>query len=683
MDFRKNPSTDFKDIDTMSRKQAEEEIEALKEGIEYHNFLYYVKNRPEISDAVYDRLFHRLQQLEKAFPELESPDSPTRRVGAEPVSSLKKVRHAAPMLSLHAALAEKEIERFFRFAQENTPGGNAALVTEPKFDGVSIEVVYEKGTFACGTTRGDGETGEDISENLKTVHSIPLRLQGGETPSKLAIRGEVFMVKKGFHELNRERVENGEEPFANPRNAAAGLLRQLDSKKIAGRPLDVRFYRILAMENAMEISSHWDVLEQFSRWGLKTDSHNGKCTSVEEIKNTYRKLMDARDELDYEIDGLVIKIDDLALRERLGTRQRSPRWAMAWKFPPKEKISRIEDIVIQVGRTGKLTPVALLQPVDVGGVTISRATLHNEDEVRRKDIRAGDTVRVARAGDVIPEVVERVEQPGRKRGKSFGMPAACPACGSTVKREGAYHFCTAGLSCPPQLIGRIVHFASREALDIEGLNEKTAKQLVTRGMVTDLADLYRLSKNDLLKLEGFAEKSAGQLHDAIHSAAQPRLDRFIYALGIRHVGAHIAQVVARNVRTLKALRQAKKDQLQALSEIGPETAASIEEFFSEEDNRKVLERLLDSGFAVRAMPKREGPLSLQGKTFVFTGSLEKYTRNEAERRVASLGGRAASGVSGETDFVVAGEKPGGKLDEAKKYGIRILDEPEFEKLTSE
>jgi len=682
MDFKKNPRTDFKEIKQMNKKEAKEELEALKEGIEYHDYLYYVKNKPEISDATYDKLFKRLQDLEEAFPELESPDSPTHRVGAEPVSKLKKVSHAAPMLSLNAVMEEKEVDNFVDFVHRNAGDKEITFILEPKFDGASVEVFYEKGGFKYGATRGDGETGEDISENLKTVRSIPLHLQKENgIPPSLAVRAEVFMVKKGFHELNKERVEKGEEAFANPRNATAGLLRQLDSRMVAGRPLDVRFYDVLAIEG-QELTSHWEMLEQFSKWGLKTDPHNERRSSLAEIKKKYQELLDNRDELEYEIDGLVIKLDALELREKLGTRQRSPRWAIAWKFPPKQEISQIEDIVVQVGRTGKLTPVALLQPVDVGGVTISRATLHNEDEVHRKDIRVGDKVRVARAGDVIPEVVERVEEPEGKRGKEFTMPKKCPACGSEITREGAYHFCPAGLSCSPQLIGRIVHYASREALNIEGLSEKTAKQLVDTGLVSDIADLYQLSMDDILKLEGFAQKSATQLHDAIQATKKPRLDRFLYALGIRHLGEHMARVLARNFRSLDALQQANRNQLQEIPEVGPEVATSVEEFFKEEENGKVLKRLFDAGMEVEEMPERKGKLPLEGKTFVFTGSLDKYTRSEAEKTVESLGGRASSSVSSNTDIVVAGKEPGGKFDEAKKHDVKIIDEAEFEKLIS-
>jgi DNA ligase (NAD+) len=587
------------------------------------------------------------------------------------------------MLSLNAVLEEKEVRNFVDFIHRSSDGKEAVFVLEPKFDGTSIEVVYDDGVFQYGATRGDGDTGEDISGNLKTVHSIPLRLQSADgLPRFLAVRGEIFMLKEGFQKLNKERIENGEEPFANPRNATAGILRQLDPRMVAGRPFDVRFYEVLSIEG-QEISSHRETLKRFGNWGLKTDPHDRSGSSYEDIRKGYQKLLDERDELEYEIDGLVIKLDDCQLREKLGTRQRSPRWAIAWKFPPKQEVSRIQDIVVQVGRTGVLTPVALLEPVDVGSVTISRATLHNENEVHRKDVRIGDKVRVARAGDVIPEVVERVEERGKKREKEFSMPGKCPTCGTEVVREGAYYLCPAGLSCPAQLIGRIVHYASREALNIEGLSEKTARRLVEKGLVKDVTDLYQLSVDDILTLEGFAQKSASQLYEAIQSSKKPRLDRFLYALGIRHVGQHVTQVLAREFRTLEPLQKASRDELDKIPEVGQEVATSIEDFFKREQNQKVIRRLLDAGVEVEAMPQRRGALLLEGKTFVFTGSLEKYTRSEAENLVESLGGRAASSVSSQTDFLVAGGEPGSKLDEARKSHVKVIDEGEFEKMISQ
>ncbi len=680
MDFKKNPKTLFKKIEKMDKSEAREEIKALREGISHHDYLYYIDNRPAISDESYDKLFKRLRELEDAFPEFDSDTSPTRRVGAPPVSKLKKVRHVSPLLSLNAEMDEEEVWEFDRFIKRNTGKEKAIYVLEPKFDGLSVEIVYREGVFDYGATRGDGETGEDISENLKTIRSVPLRLhEKKEVPSLLAVRGEVLMHKKGFIRMNKERVERGEEPFANPRNAAAGTMRQLDSKKVVGRPLDIIFYEIIKVEGP-EITSHWEALKLFPGWGLKTWEDNRKTSQFKDIKGYHSKLSEKRDELDFEIDGVVIKLDDFSDRENLGSRQRSPRWAIAWKFPPKKEVTTVEDIVVQVGRTGMLTPVALLQPVDVGGVTVSRATLHNEEEVIKKDVRQGDDVRVERAGDVIPEVVESVKARGRKRKKKFSMPDRCPVCGSEVEKEGAYYFCTAGLSCPAQLIGRVGHFASRAALDIDGLGEKTVRQLVEKDFVHDIADLYELTVDDILKLEGFAKKSAKQLHNAIQKTKKVRFDRFLYALGIRHVGGHVARVLAREFRSMENLREATIEDLEEIAEIGPEIALSVKHFFDQEENRKVLERLEGAGVKAEEMPSRKKESRFEGKTFVFTGGLAKYTRAEAKKAVEELGGRATSSVSGETDYIVVGENPGSKLDEAKKEKVKILDETEFEKL---
>ncbi|MDH7513390.1 MAG: NAD-dependent DNA ligase LigA [Clostridiales bacterium] len=682
MDFKKNPRTTFKAVNKMTLKEARAEVEALREGVEYHNYLYYVKVQPAISDAVFDKLFRRLQELEEAFPELESPTSPTRKVGAPPLDRLTKVKHTSPMLSLNSALGEAEAEEFDRFIRRNTGTDAIAYVLEPKFDGFSVEVVYRNGVFEYGATRGDGETGEDISENLKTIRPLLLRLQepkAEKLPGFLAVRGEVIMSKKAFQKLNKERVERGEAPFANPRNAAAGIMRQLDSKKVADKPLDIFFYEILKVEG-MEFETHWQELQKFPQWGLKTDAHNSRCSSFTEIKAYREKLAAGREDFDYEIDGVVIKLDDLRLRERLGTRERSPRWAFAWKFPPKKEVTTLEDIVVQVGRTGMLTPVALLEPVDVGGVTVSRATLHNEDEVRKKDVRPGDKVRVARAGDVIPEVVERIDEPGRRRGKEFSMPKKCPVCGTEVMREGAYYFCPAGLSCPAQLIGHILHYACRNALNIEGLGDQIARQMVEREMVKDVADLYTLTVADILDLEGFAEKSAQNLYQAIQSAKQARLDRFVYALGIRHVGEHVARLLAEEFRSLDRLTRASREDMEKIHGIGTEIAQSVESFFAQEENRRVLEKIVRAGVRVEDMPVRREGLILKGKTFVFTGELENYTREKAKEIVESLGGRASSSVSGATDYVVAGRNPGSKLEEAKKRGVAVIDEAEFSKI---
>ncbi|HRR40813.1 MAG TPA: NAD-dependent DNA ligase LigA [Syntrophales bacterium] len=679
-DYKSHPPAVFEDVKKMTLQEAREEVEALREAIEYHNYLYYVKAQPSISDAAYDRLFRRLQELEKAFPELDSPTSPTKKVGAPPVSELRKVRHTAPLLSLDASNEEQDVRDFDRFIRRSAGRSEIAYVLEPKFDGFSVEVVYEDGLFRYGATRGDGEIGEDISENLKTIRSLPLRLRDvSDRPSFLAVRGEVYMSKKGFLALNKSRVEAGEEPFANPRNAAAGMMRQLDPGKVAGKPLEAVFYDILRHEGKA-FTSHWEALLRFGEWGLRTDPRNKRVFTFEEISRYHADLYQQRDDLDFEIDGIVIKVDDYRLREELGMRERSPRWAMAWKFPPREEITVVEDIVVSVGRTGVLTPLALLQPVDVGGVTVSRATLHNEDEVRRKDIRPKDKVRVARAGDVIPEVVERVDEPGRKRSAPFVMPEKCPVCGAKVVKEGAYTLCPAGLSCPAQLVGRICHYASRNALNVEGLGRETAKQLVERGMVRNVADLYRLTVDDLLTLEGFAQKSARALYDAIQATKKPRLDRFLYALGFPLVGERTARLLARRYGNLAALSQATEEDMMQTPEIGPEIARSVAAFFREKENREVLEALEKSGVEVQPLRENAAGLPLQGKTFVFTGTLQRFRREEAKERVEALGGRVASSVSKKTDYVVAGVDPGSKLEDARRLGVQVIDEEEFAKL---
>ncbi len=677
MDFKKAPKTDFQPVGELSRDAAETEIQALRDGINSHDYLYYVENTPEISDSTYDKLFRRLVELEEAFPEFESETSPTRRIGAAPVDELGKARHTAPMLSLNAVLETAEVESFDRFVRRRTGQERPGYVVEPKFDGLSVELVYEDGAFVRGATRGDGTTGEDITHNLRTVRSLPLRL--ARAPRFLAVRGEILLHRDDFQNLNKRRVERGEEPFANPRNAAAGAARRLDPREVADWPLDIVLYDILKIEGEVP-GTHWQELQRLKSLGLKTDPSSRRAATVEEVSGYYDQLASRREELDYEIDGIVIKVDELALRDELGTRHLSPRWALAWKFPPRQEVTRLVDIAVQVGMTGMLTPVALLEPVDVGGVTVSRATLHNEGEVRQKDVRPGDQVRIARAGDVIPEVVERVPERGRERAPEFRMPDRCPVCGTGVVREGAYVFCPAGLGCPAQLVGHLIHYASREALDIDGLGEQTTRQLVGRGLVRQLGDLYALSKDDLMHLEGYAEKSATALHKAIQGARKPPLDRFLFGLGIRHVGARTARQLAEAFGSLDALAAAGEAELQALPDVGPEVARSVREFFAAEDNRRVLQDLKAKGVEVQPVKKARGPRPLEGKTFVFSGSLEHYSRSDAEQRVEALGGRATSSVSSNTDYLVVGENPGSKLDQARELGVEILDERGFEAL---
>ena len=673
--FMNTPFPEFKPVDEMTEKKAGEEIKLLREAIEHHDYLYYIKNDPVISDSKYDQLFDRLLKLEEKYPRFESDISPTKKVGAPPVDKLEKKEHVDIMLSLNSSAGEEDIRGFVRFIKERAEGRNTEFFLEPKLDGLSVEIVYEKGSFGYGATRGNGKSGEDISENVKTIRSVPMRLnRESKYPEFLSARGEIYMSREGFHNLNKSRVEKGEKPFANARNAAAGIVRQLDPSKVAGKPLDIFFYELIS--GAEDFKSHQKMMKKFPEWGLKTNPENRKTGNIEEIAAFHRYMSRKRNELHYEIDGIVIKLDDRELRQKLGTRHRSPRWAFAWKFEPQKEVTILRDITVQVGRTGILTPVALLDPVEVGGVTVSRATLHNEDEVKRKDIRTGDKVRVIRAGDVIPEIAERVEKSEKKRGRPFKMPDKCPVCHTTVQREGAYVVCPAGLSCEGQLKGSLGHFASRDAMNIENLGEKIIEELVNRDMIKNIPDLYRLTPGDLKKLEGFAEKSSRKLYEAIQNSKKPPLTTFIYALGIRHAGSHIARVLAGEFGSLDDIAGASREELESIDEIGPEIAESINNFFKNEDNLRMIEELKKSGIEI-SKEKTSASKKLEGKTFVLTGELDEFTRSEAEEKIESLGGRAASSVSGNTDYLVAGKEPGSKLKEAKKRKVKIIDEQQF------
>jgi DNA ligase (NAD+) len=671
----------FQPVSSLSSEDAAEEARLLREAIHEHNHRYYVEAAPVLDDSEFDRLFGRLQELEEAYPELVSGSSPTQRVGAEPVSELAKIEHTSPMLSLNSASEEQGVADFDRFIRREL-GIEPVYVLEPKIDGLSVEIVYEEGRFSYGSTRGDGRTGEDISRNLKTIPAIPLELRQGEgVPDHLAVRGEVYMSRRGFLHLNEERAERGEQTFANPRNAASGTLRQLDPKNTAGKPLDVFFYDILE-SSGVDVSSHLETLALFPRWGLRTNPQNARAETVEEIAAYHRRLTEERDQLDYEIDGVVIKLDSYEYRRRLGTRNRSPRWALAWKFPPKREVSVVQSIVVQVGRTGILTPVAIMEPVSIGGVTVSRATLHNEDEVKRKDVRVGDSVKVIRAGDVIPEVSEVVDTAREGRGEPFEMPATCPVCGTPVERLGAYHVCPNGLGCRAQLVGRAIHFCSRDAMDIESLGAKNVQLLIDEGLISDVADLYYLRKEDFLSLPGFAEKSARNAVDAIEQTKERPLDRFIYALGIRHVGSHAATVLARAFRSVAALAQASEAELTEIGDIGPETAASIARFFSTEEAHRTLQRMFDAGVSPTP-PAEPAGASLEGKSFVITGTLSSMGRKEAAGKIEAMGGRVSSSVSSKTDYLVCGENPGSKLTQAQQQGTTVLDEGAFRQLLGE
>ncbi|HEY7319019.1 MAG TPA: NAD-dependent DNA ligase LigA [Candidatus Binatia bacterium] len=667
---------DTKDVGQLSYSEARGYIDDLRREIRRHDYLYYVKDRPEISDEQYDRLFAVLKSLEQRFPDLTTPDSPTQRVGAKPQDKFGIVEHTAPMLSLDATREESEIRRFDERTRRSL-NGKVRYLLEEKFDGASVELVYENGLLIRAVTRGDGQRGEEITENIKTIRSVPLRLsvEDRQAPRLLAVRGEVVMKIPAFEALNRKLLEAGDEPFANPRNAAAGSLRQLDPRITAKRPLDVVVYEVMALDG-VRFSTDSQALKSLESWGLPTPKKILQLSAASEILESHARLAKERDRLPYEIDGVVIKLDDLGARDKLGFTAHHPRWAIAYKFAPRGEETRIEQIAIQVGRTGVLTPVALMRPVEVGGVTISRATLHNREEVQREDIRVGDLVRIQRAGDVIPEVVERISESGRKREPPFKMPSRCPACGSQVVERGPYTICPNRFACPAQLKGRLKHFASKRALDIDGLGEETVSALVDRKLVRDLADLFRLKKEDLLRLEGFAERSAAKLVDAIQNSRRMEFGRFLYALGIPEVGAAVARDLAQYFRNLESLRKANREELQKVSGIGPTMSDAICEFFRDKRNQRAIDALLEAGLEI-IETKTAQRQPLKGKTFVFTGSLDRFSRSDAEKLVESLGGRATSSVSQQTDYVVVGSEPGSKFDQAKAQGLKTLSENRF------
>ena len=658
---------------------------ALRNEVRRHDYLYYVKDRPEISDSEYDRLFREMLELEQAHPELVTPDSPSQRVGAPPLQELLKVPHEQPMLSLDSIVEESEVLAFDQRMKRELETLSVEYSAEPKFDGLSVELVFDRGVFTRGATRGDGTTGEDVTINLRTIRSLPLQLRAQSIlPDHLVVRGEVYMRLDDFQVLNRRMTERGGDAFANPRNAASGSLRQLDSTITATRPLVVTCYEIMAVSGSVP-PTHWDELETLAQWGLPIPERERRrlCHSIDDVMAFHRETESLRDQLPYEIDGVVVKVNRRDWQSRIGMKSRSPRWAIAYKFAPRKEITVVQAIVVSVGRTGILTPVALLKPVEVGGVTISRATLHNADEVARKDIRVNDTVKVERAGDVIPAITERIPVPGEQRSNPFCMPDHCPVCGSSVAREGAYFYCTGQLVCGAQLKGAIEHFASKHALNIEGLGKKTVAQLVDQGLVRSLDDLYRLTKDDLVKLDGFADRSATLLLESIAGSKTVPLDRFLMGLGIRQVGQHIAKVLAREFGSLNEILSADRERLQHIREIGPEISDSLVAYCAEPRNRNVITQLQESGVQVApgmATGDHRTKSPLAGKTFVFTGGLDHFTRTDAQQAVEAAGARLASSVSKKTSYVVVGKDPGSKLEQARTLGVTILTEQEFASL---
>jgi DNA ligase (NAD+) len=657
-------------------------VKDLREQINHHNYLYYVLDSPEISDAEYDRLFDQLSELEKNHPELITPDSPTQRVGATPLEEFRSVRHSLPMLSLNKATSEAEFLDFHRRVLELSEVDEKKIryTVEPKFDGLAVELVYENGILRVGSTRGDGVVGEDVTLNLRTIKTIPLKLIGRTYTRLLETRGEVIMNKEDFGKLNRQREKAGEPLFANPRNAAAGSVRQLDPKVTSARPLNMFAYATGRVEGK-RLTNHLDSILYLKQLGFKISQYVELCESVQQVKDYYQKVLDIRNDLPYEIDGIVIKVNEFALQEKLGELSRSPRWAVAWKFPAQQEHTTVRDIIVSVGRTGALTPVASLEPVRVGGVEVSRATLHNEDEVKKKDVRIGDTVVVQRAGDVIPEVVKVVESKRTGKEKKFVMPDKCPVCGSKAERpEGeAIHRCT-GIACPAQIKENLAHFVWKGAMDMDGLGYKYLEQMVDKKIIRDQADLYFLKKEDLMKMDRMGDKLAENLLNAIDKSRNPSLNNLIYALGIRNVGYHLAGVLAKNFKSIENLAKQSAEDLTQVHEIGPIVAESIYNFFHNPKNLKVLEKLKKGGvkFPVEKVKAKETPLS--GKTFVLTGGLDSFTREEARKLIEDLGGRVSSSVSKKTDFVVVGKDPGSKYDSALKLGVKTMSEDEFEKM---
>jgi DNA ligase (NAD+) len=672
----------------MTKDQSRKRIEELSAEIRDHDHRYYALDKPTISDTAYDKLFRELQDLEEAHPELRSPDSPTLRVGGGMRKAFQKVSHTSPMRSIETVKDAAEVREFdarvrrgLGLEEDGLFAGRVTYSAEPKFDGLSIELVYEDGVLVRGSTRGDGEVGEDVTANLRTIRAIPLRLrEDGPADGRrgtLAIRGEALMPLTEFAALNRRLIEQDEEPAPNARNAAAGSIRQLDPAITASRKLDFYAYDVLHSEPALTVASQHELLAALRGWGFHVEKGVRRCDGIDEAIAFHAELGEKRDKLPYEIDGLVIKVDDRTAHARLGMRSRSPRWAVAFKFPPRIELTQVLDIVVQVGRTGKLTPVAQLQPVDVSGVTVSRATLHNQDEIDRKDVRVGDTVRIRRAGDVIPEVVEVMKDERPRGTKPFQLPEKCPVCGAAVEREGAAHVCTNGLSCPAQLERHIVHFTARGAMDIVGLGDKTVKQLLEEKKIRDLADLYHLTPIDLVGLEGFAEKSIENLIAAIQRSKTPRLDRFLFALGIEHVGDTVARLLASHYGALSGIMNAQEDELQEIHGIGPEVAASVRHFFASSRNRKVIERLLAAGVRPAVEERPSGPRPLDGEIVVFTGGLETMPRPDAQRLAERAGAKIAGGISRKVTLVIAGPGAGSKLDDAKRLGLTVIDEREF------
>ncbi len=656
-------------------------VEKLREKIHYHDYKYYVENNPEISDYEYDQLNDELKQLEEKYPSLRTPTSPTQRVGGQPLEGFLSVEHAIAMLSLENTYSEQEISGYEKRLHRELPGEEFQWVVELKIDGISVSLIYENGEFIRGSTRGDGRVGDDITLNLRTIHTIPLKLRK-KVPGRLEVRGEVYITKSGLRRVNQERELKKEPLFANPRNAAAGSLKLLDPRITSKRPLSVFIYNLTQSTQMRIPPTHRECLSAMKEWGFRINPNYKFCQSIYEIMDYYNFWMKRKQELDYDVDGMVIKVNSIDQQNRLGSTTKSPRWAIAYKFPAQQSTTIIREIIVQVGRTGALTPVAIFDPTSLAGTTITRATLHNEDEIKRKDIRVGDTVIIEKGGDIIPQVVKVIKEKRTGKEKVFSMPKTCPVCGAQVVRlSGEALSRCIGSSCPAQLKEKIAHYAQRTAMDIDGLGDKLIEQLIDKKIISDISGLYQLDLPTLSSLERMGKKSSKNLLIQIEKSKNQPLYRLIFALGIRYVGIRGAQILAEKFTSMDDLSHARIEELESIPEIGPRTTQAITAFFKEEKNQKLLQELKKLGVQMGKKEKvKKDKTTLNGKKFVFTGSLKNYTRSETQEAVEELGARAVNSVSKNVDYVVVGEEPGLKYEKAKKLGVKILNEGQFQEL---
>lgn len=666
----------------ISKSSAKKRVDTLSKELEHHNHLYYIENNPGISDSEFDALLNELKSIEATYPDLIKPDSPTQRIGANVAEGFNSVPHRVPMMSIDNISDEDgaydfdgRVKRILEF------DGDIEYIAEPKFDGVSASLTYKDGLLTQGATRGNGRMGEDITSNLKTINTIPLKLKGNKNiPELIEIRGEVLYPIQSFKTLNKDLSDRGEPVFANPRNAASGAVRQLDSRITAQRPLDFYAWGVGEVIG-FEINFEQEIVEALRSWGFKVEDHIMKCANIEEAISYQKEIESARDNLPYEADGIVLKVNRKDYQKELGSTAKHPRWNIAYKFKPRQATTKINDITVQVGRVGLLTPVAELEPVKISGITIKRASLHTDDIIKNRDIRVGDTVLIQRAGDVIPEVVMPVINNRTGKEIEFKMPEKCPSCHAQVEKEGSYYYCP-NLSCPAQLKGRIKHLASRKAFDIEGLGEKIVEQLLETELIEDMAGIFYLKKEQLLPLERFADKSAANLEEEIEKSKKVTFDRFINALSIRHVGERLAQILAENFSSIEELMQANEQTLVNIHSVGVEIAKSIVHFFELETNRDLVSKMIGSGIEIQHAEKAEISDKFEGQSFVFTGALENLTRDEAQKLAQSHGGRATSSVTKKTTYLVVGKDPGSKYDKAVSLDVEILTEDEFLKLVN-